>query len=146
MQVVLIVLWLWQVSGKPPFHIDRKENILTLLNVNLQLPDAPPLAYRSYRIVWFKETRSGYLFVSKYHSILQDTRYILGRTLFLRSGVAAMYGQRIAMTVLSCVVSTPREATSHFDSSRRLVGIDFQTDLGTNVTTHNAPTFKMHVR
>ena len=90
MQVVLIVLWLWQVSGKPPFHIDRKK-ILTLLTVNLPLPDAPPLAYRSYRIVWFKETRSGEIFVSKYHSILQDRRCILGPTVFLRIGDAAMY-------------------------------------------------------
>ena len=123
-----------------------EENFLTLFTVNLQLPDAPPLAYRSYRIVWFKETRSGEIFVSKYHSILQDTRYILGPTLFLRSGVAAMYNSRIVLTVLSCVVSTPREATSHFDFTARLVGIDFQTDLGTNVTTYNAPSFKMHVR
>ena len=93
----------WQAA----FSYRQKKKILTLFTVNLQLPDAPPPAYRSYRIVWFKETRSWEIFVSKYHSILQDTRYILGRTLFLRSGVAAMYGQRIVLTVLECCFNPP---------------------------------------
>lgn len=50
-----------------------------------------PASRRPSSCVWFKETRSGYIFVSKYHSILQDRRYILGPTLFLRSWVVAMY-------------------------------------------------------